>query len=56
MPKALQINSTSKNRWCGAYWQAQGKIVIPTVCCAGEESWEFCFDGIEQGSVVAVSN
>lgn len=56
MPKALQINSTFKNRWCGAYWQTQGKIVIPTICCAGEESWEFCFDGIEQGSVVAVSN
>lgn len=55
MPKALQVNSTFKNRWCGAYWQSQGKIVIPTICCAGEESWEFCFDGIEQGSVVAVS-
>lgn len=56
MPKALQINSTFKNRWCGAYWQAQGKMVIPTICCAGVESWDFCFDGIEQGSVVAVSN
>ncbi len=55
MPKALQIYSTFKNRWCGAFWQKQGMRVIPTVCCAGEESYDFCFDGIEQGSVVAVS-
>ena len=55
MPKALQIYSTFKNRWCGAYFQKHGKLVIPTVCCAGSDSYDFCFDGIEQGSVVAVS-
>lgn len=55
MPKALQIYSTFKNRWCGAYWQKMGKLVIPSVCCAGEESYDFCFDGIEEGSVVAIS-
>lgn len=55
MPRALQIYSTFKNRWCGAYWQKNGKIVIPTICCAGADSYDFCFDGIEQGSVVAVS-
>lgn len=55
MPKALQIYNTFKNRWCGAYWQSMGKLVIPTVCCAGENSYDFCFDGIEKGSVVAIS-
>lgn len=30
-PIALQIYSTFKNRWCGAYWQNMGKLVIPTV-------------------------
>ncbi len=55
MPKTLQIYNTFKNRWCGAYWQKMGKLVIPTVCCAGGESYEFCFDGIEEGSVVAIS-
>lgn len=55
MPKAIQIYNTFKNRWCGAYWQKMGKIVIPTVCCAGAESYDFCFDGIEEGSVVAIS-
>jgi len=54
MPLALQIHSTFKNRWCGAYWQSLGKRVIPTVTWGDERSFEFCFDGIEQGSVVAV--
>lgn len=55
MPKAIQIYNTFKNRWCGAYFQKQGKLVIPTVCCAGSDSYDFCFDGIEKGSIVAVS-
>lgn len=55
MPIALQINSTFKNRWCGAYWQKQGMRVIPTIEWSNERSFEFCFDGVEQGSVVAVS-
>lgn len=55
MPLALKIYSTFKNRWCGAYWQKLGKLVIPTVCCSGEESYDFCFDGIETGAVVAIS-
>ncbi|MEG1752224.1 MAG: DUF4417 domain-containing protein [Clostridia bacterium] len=55
MPKALQIYNTFRNRWCGAYWQKQGKLVIPTICCAGIDSYDFCFDGVEEGSIVAVS-
>ena len=55
MPLALQIHSTFKNRWCGAYWQSIGLRVIPTIEWGDERSFEFCFDGIEQGSVVAVS-
>ncbi|MCL2061223.1 MAG: DUF4417 domain-containing protein [Firmicutes bacterium] len=55
MPLALQIYSTFKNRWCGAFWQKQGMRVIPTIEWGDEKSFEFCFDGIEQGAVVAVS-
>ncbi|MDD4415112.1 MAG: DUF4417 domain-containing protein [Oscillospiraceae bacterium] len=55
MPLVLQAYSVFKNRWCGAFWQSQGKIVIPTVTWGTPNSHEFCFDGIEQGSVVAVS-
>lgn len=30
-------------------------IVIPTISWSTNESFEFCFDGIEEGSVVAIS-
>ncbi len=55
MPIALQIYSVFKNHWCGAYWQSKGKTVIPTISWSDEKSFEFCFDGIEEGSTVAVS-
>lgn len=54
MPLTLQIQSVFKNRWCGAYWQSQGLRVIPTVAWGDDRTFEFCFDGIEQGSIVAV--
>ncbi|MDR0627984.1 MAG: DUF4417 domain-containing protein [Bifidobacteriaceae bacterium] len=55
MPEPLQMYSTFRNRWCAAVWQAAGMIVVPTVSWGGENTFEFCFDGIEKGSIVAVS-
>lgn len=55
MPKALQIESIFKNRWCGAFWQSKGLKVIPTVSWGDPSTFDFCFDGIEEGSIVAVS-
>lgn len=54
MPLALQIESVFKNRWCGAFWQSNGLRVIPTVSWGDERTFDFCFDGIEEGSIVAV--
>lgn len=54
MPKALQIYSVFKNRWCGAYWQSLGLRVVPTISWGDESSFDFCFDGVEEGSTVAV--
>lgn len=54
MPIALQIESVFKNRYCGAYFQSKGLKVIPTVSWGDEKSFDFCFDGIEEGSIVAV--
>lgn len=55
MPIALQVYNTFKNRWCGAFWQSKGLKVISTLSWSDEKSFEFCFDGIEKGSVVAIS-
>jgi hypothetical protein len=55
MPEPLQIYNTFRNRWCAAYWQYNKQSVIPTVVWGGENTFEFCFDSIEKGCVVAVS-
>lgn len=54
MPKAIQLFNVFKSRWCGAYWQSQGITVIPNVSWGDASTFEFCFDGIEEGSIVAV--
>lgn len=49
-----QLESVAKNRWVGAYWQSKGLNIIPTISWSDFRSFEFCFDGVEKGSVVAV--
>lgn len=50
-----QLESVAKNRWIGAYWQGNGLMVIPTVSWSTSRSFDFCFDGVEQNSIVAIS-
>ncbi|MBP5698157.1 MAG: DUF4417 domain-containing protein [Alphaproteobacteria bacterium] len=54
MPMWLQIANVAKNRWCGAYWQDNGLTVIPTISWSSSQSYGFCFDGIEQNTIVSV--
>ncbi|QBP30484.1 hypothetical protein SEA_CHARM_1 [Mycobacterium phage Charm] len=56
MPKAAQVWNVYRSRWIGAYWQSQGIEVIPTACWATPDTFEFCFDGIPEGSTVAISS
>lgn len=55
MAPVMQIYNVFRNRWCGAYWASKGMRVIPTVNWGDESTFDFCFDGVEKGSVVAVS-
>jgi hypothetical protein len=55
MPEAMQIYNTFRNRWCAAFWQRNKLTVIPTVVWGADNTFDFCFDGIEEGSIVAVS-
>lgn len=55
-PKAIQIFNVYRNRWMGRFWQEQGIKVIPTVTFnTDKESLKYCLDGIEEGSIIAVS-
>lgn len=55
MAPVMQLYNTFRNRWCGAYWASKGMRVIPTVNWGDESTFDFCFEGIEKGSVEAVS-
>ncbi len=55
MAPVMQLYNVFRNRWCGAYWASKGIRVIPTVNWGDESTFDFCFEGIEKGSAVAVS-
>ena len=55
MAPVMQIYNVFRNRWCGAYWASKGIRVIPSVNWGDENTFDFCFEGIEKGSTVAVS-
>jgi hypothetical protein len=54
-PHALQVWNTYRSRWCGAFWQSLGFTVIPSISWSTEESYDFCFAGVPQHSLVAIS-
>lgn len=55
MPVAVQIYQVFKSRWSGAYFQSKGLKVIPSLVWGEADTFWFSFDGIDPGSVVAVS-
>lgn len=55
MPIAMQIWNTYRSRLVGQIMQDYGVKVIPTVSWGKPETFEFCFDGIEEGSICVVS-
>ncbi len=49
-----QLESVAHNRWVGAFWQSKGLNVITSVSWSNARSFDFCFEGIEPHSIVAV--
>lgn len=47
--------NTYRTRFIGAYWQLCGFNVIPTASWGGLESFSYCFNGLPENSVIAVS-
>ena len=56
MPKPMMIWNTYRSRMVGKLWADMGLNVIPTITWADQKSFEFCFNGIAKGSVVAISD
>jgi len=54
-PYPIQLFNVFRNRIVGLYWQRNGINVIPTVGWGDVDTWDFCFEGVEEGSWVAIS-
>ena len=55
MPMPMKIWNVYRSRQIGAYYQSKGIKVIPTISWAEQETYEFCFRGIPQNSIVSIS-
>lgn len=55
MPMPMKIWNVYRSRQIGAYYQSCGIKVIPTISWAEEETFDFCFQGIPENSIVSVS-
>ena len=55
-PFVVQLYNHYRKHWLGAYWQANGLMVIPTISWSDESSYDWCFDGDPVGGTVAVSS
>ena len=55
MPTPMKIWNIYRSRQIGAYYQSCGLKVIPTISWADESSYQYCFCGIPEGSIVAIS-
>jgi hypothetical protein len=55
MPLAMKMWNVYRSRLLGQVWQRIGITVIPTLTWSEPETYDFCFDGIEQGGTVAIS-
>ena len=56
MPYPQRIWNNYRGKLIGAWLQAQGLTVIPNVTWSLPDSFDYCFDGIPKGSVIAINS
>lgn len=54
-PYALNLFNMYRSRWCTRFFQENGVKVLVDVRWAGEDSYDYCFSGIEKGSAVVLN-
>jgi len=54
-PVMLQQWNVYRSRWVGRFWQEHGLRIIPTVNWSTPDSYDWCFLGIPQNQIVALT-
>lgn len=49
------LSAIYDNRWSGAFFQVNGKMVIPTVGWLKKDTYDICFAGLRDGGVFIIS-
>lgn len=55
-PEPLNIWNPYRNRWLTIFWQYHNLTVIPCLSWSDERSFNYCFDGVPKGSVIAIAS
>lgn len=56
MPYPQRVWNNYRGKLIGAWLQSQGVTVIPNVTWSLPDSYDYCFDGIPQRSVIAINS
>ena len=56
MPYAQRLWNNYRGKFVGAVLQANGATIIPNVTWSLPDSYEYCFDGIPYGSIIAINS
>lgn len=56
MPYPQRMWNNYRGKFIGAWLQSQGVAVIPNVTWSLPDSYDYCFDGIPQQSVIAINS
>lgn len=55
MPFPMKIWNIYRSRFIGQWLQKEGVRVVPSITWAEDDTFEYCFQGVEKGSTVAIS-
>lgn len=54
-PRVVNMWQVYRSRWLGRFWQEHGVQVIPTVSWSDSLSHHYCFDGLPDNAVYAIT-
>ena len=55
-PRAINVWNIYRNRWVSSYWQCNDITVIPSASWGTVDSFEYCFDGLPDDSIIAIGH
>ena len=55
-PRAINVANVFRNRWVSCFWTSLGIRVIPSASWGSVDSFEYCFDGLPENSVISIGH